>query len=92
MKLLKQKNTNKNTQQINYITGTNKAPLIELRSNREAVIEGAAGIVEYNDTQAVINCKSFLLTFSGFGISLSYLSSDSIKVTGNFSGISFSAL
>lgn len=64
-------------------------PMIELTANREAVIEGCHGIVEYNDCKATINCKSFLITFEGFNIGLQALSGDCISVTGSFSGISF---
>lgn len=64
-------------------------PIIELTSNREALIEGCQGIVEYNDCIATINCKSMIITFEGFDISLKNLAGDVFSVTGNFTGISF---
>ena len=67
-------------------------PIIELTANREAIIEGCQGIVEYNDSVATINCKSFLLTFEGFDICLKSLSDNCISVTGSFTGICFSVL
>ncbi len=67
-------------------------PLIELTANREAVIEGCRGIVEYNDCTATVNCKTFLLTFEGFDICLKSLSDNCISVKGNFTGIFFSLL
>lgn len=67
-------------------------PIIELTSNREALIEGCHGIVEYNDCLATINCKSFLISFEGFDISLKTLTGDAFSVTGNFTNISFTAM
>jgi len=67
-------------------------PIIELTSNREAIIEGCHGIVEYNDCVATVNCKAFLLTFEGFDICLKSLSDNCISVKGRFTGISFSLL
>ena len=67
-------------------------PIIELISNREAIIEGCNGIIEYDDCTATINCRIYLLTFDGFNICLKMLSKDCISVTGNFTNISFSGL
>lgn len=67
-------------------------PLIELISNREAIIEGCRGIVEYNDTTATVNCNIFLLTFEGFDICLKSLSDNCISVKGRFTSISYSML
>ncbi|MBE6785095.1 MAG: hypothetical protein E7538_02510 [Ruminococcaceae bacterium] len=67
-------------------------PIIELTSNREAIIEGCSGIVEYNDGKAAVSCKSLLIAFEGTDISLKTLSGDCVSVTGTFSAISFSSL
>ena len=67
-------------------------PVIELISNREALIEGCKGIVEYNDTLATVNCKSILVTFEGFNISLKNLTGDIFSVSGNFTNITFSVM
>lgn len=67
-------------------------PVIELTSNREALIEGCHGIVEYNDCKATINCGAFLITIEGFDISLRSLSGDAFCVTGKFSAIAFTSV
>lgn len=72
------------------IAGSTLEPMTELISNREAVVEGCAGIVEYNDTKVSINCKKTIITFEGSDINLRALSSDIVEVTGIFSNISFS--
>ena len=65
-------------------------PMIELKSNREAVIEGCIGIVEYNDTTVSINCKKIIINLEGSDLNLRALTNDIIEVTGIFSRISFS--
>ena len=67
-------------------------PIIELVSNREAIVEGCCGIVEYTDSSATLNCRIFQISFNGFDICLKTLTGDSVCVTGNFTDISFSAL
>ena len=67
-------------------------PMIELISNREAIIEGCNGIVEYNDCVATVNCRLFLLKFEGFDISLNSLSDNCISVKGRFTCVSYSML
>ena len=64
-------------------------PLIELISNREAVIEGSKGIVEYSDTLIDINCKCFILRFEGFNLTIKSLAAECISVSGNITQISF---
>lgn len=67
-------------------------PAIELVSNKEAMIEGCSGIVEYNDTLVTVNCKKITVSIEGTDINLKTLASDIIEVTGTFSNISFSML
>ena len=67
-------------------------PMIELIGNREAVIEGCYGVVEYNDSLVSLNCKKTSVTFEGADINLKALSSDVIEVTGVFNCISFCSL
>lgn len=86
------KKQNKNRLYNGTLIHTRALPFVELNGNREAIIEGCDGIIEYDDVRAVINCRSHTITFSGFGICLCNLSVDSIKVTGNFTDISFSEL
>ena len=66
--------------------------LIELISNKEAIIEGAKGIIECTDCRIKINCKQFILTFEGFNLGLSNLYKDSLRVTGKFTYVSFSEI
>lgn len=67
-------------------------PMIELVSNREAVVEGCAGIVEYNDSSVTVNCRKTTVTIEGSCINLKALSTDTIEITGTFTCIKFSCL
>ncbi len=77
------------TQHLPMLPNPRIEPLIDLISNREAVIEGSKGIVQYSDTSIDINCKCFILRFTGFDMSIKTLSSDSIAVNGNITQIDF---
>ncbi len=67
-------------------------PTVELISNKEAMIEGCSGIVEYNDTLVTVNCKKITVSIEGADINLKTLASDIVEVTGTFTNISFSML
>lgn len=67
-------------------------PIIELFSNREATIEGCAGILEYTDTYVSINCKSYVVNFKGFNFSIKSNPDFGITVNGSITDISFSSL
>lgn len=77
---------------IPTLPNPNFEPLIEITGNREAIIEGCCGIVEYNDSAATVNCKAFMITFEGFDICLKSLSCNCVSVKGSFTNIYFSLL
>ena len=84
----------KERQKIHTLTLANTAleSSIELTSNKEALIEGCSGIVEYNDTLVTVNCKNNTVTIEGADINLKTLASDVVEVTGQFKTISFNEL
>lgn len=65
-------------------------PLIELISNREAVAEGCCGILEYNDCCIQINCKTYIISFKGFNLTLTALTNDTVSVKGKITDVIFS--
>ncbi len=65
--------------------------MLEIISDREAVIEGCSGIIEYNDTTVSVNCRSMIITFGGFNFSIKALTADSVCVTGKITDINFSS-
>lgn len=64
-------------------------PMIEIVSNREALIEGSKGIVEYSDTEIDINCGCFVLKFTGFDLTIKSLSVNCISVSGKIITMNF---
>ena len=67
-------------------------PHIELRSNRQAVIEGCAGILEYEETCVRLNCGTLLVALSGSELCLEQLAGSLVCVSGELLTLSFSSL
>jgi sporulation protein YqfC len=61
----------------------------EINSNREAVIEGYKGILEYTEEKTKINLGKMIVIFSGRKIVLKYQTADSLILEGFFSSIEF---
>lgn len=55
---------------------------MELNGNREVVIDGCRGVLEYDDTVVRINTGRMVVKFSGRGLSLKCLTPDSLIVEG----------
>lgn len=67
-------------------------PHIELRANRQAVIEGCFGILEYEESCIRLNCKTVLVALTGSGLCLEHLSGSLVCVSGDLLTLSFSSL
>jgi len=74
---------------IPAVSGSHLDPYIGITADKEAVVEGCKGIVEYTDTIVSVNCKSFIVHFRGFSLSIKSLSKDCIAVTGTITEINF---
>ena len=70
-------------------TGT---PQLTVVCNREAIIEGCAGVLHYDDTAVSLNCENVILTLSGFSLQLNQLSNGLLNVSGRLQNISFSEI
>lgn len=64
-------------------------PHIELCSNKEAYIEGCAGIIEYNSSLVRINCKDLIVKMSGTELTIRSDTADRISVSGNIISLDF---
>lgn len=62
---------------------------MQLVSNREAVIEGCRGVLEYDDTIIRIGTDKLEIKFRGDGLTLRCLNSDNIVVEGTILMIEF---
>ena len=62
---------------------------IELNGNREAVVEGCRGILEYDDAVVRVRTPDHVVRFTGHGLSIRCLTSDALVVAGCIAGGEF---
>lgn len=62
---------------------------IELNANREAVVEGCSGILEYSEEVIRLTTGKMVLRFSGRGLSINGMAQGYAVVTGNLLSIEF---
>lgn len=62
-------------------------PNIELRGNREAVLEHCEGILEYSEERVRIRAGVLILEFTGRNLRLNCMTDENVIVTGYITGI-----
>jgi len=62
---------------------------IELAGNREAVIDGCRGVLEYDETIVKLATEKMSVQFMGRGLQIKVLTHDSAIVTGFITSIEF---
>ena len=67
-------------------------PHIDFCSNKEALVDGCSGIIEYNSEFVRLNCKDVILKFIGADLSIKADSIDQITVSGNIFSLEFCSL
>lgn len=67
-------------------------PHIDLCSNREALIEGCAGIIEYNSSLVRINCKGLIIKITGTDLTIKADTAEQICVYGNILTLDFAGI
>ena len=65
------------------------APRVELCADRQAVIEGCGGILEYGETTVRLNCKTTVLVLEGCELCLNHLSNGLVCVSGRLTSLRF---
>lgn len=65
------------------------APCIELSGNREAVLEGSRGVLEYSPELIRVNTAGMIVSVSGRGLDLRCISPSSLIIGGFITGIGF---
>ena len=65
------------------------APVFELKSNKEVVIEGSKGVIEYTDELIRINTAIGLVCFSGRNLNLKCITSGELIINGFILSIEF---
>jgi sporulation protein YqfC len=62
---------------------------MELNGNREAVVEGCGGVLEYDETVVRVRTPNHVIRFTGRGLTIRCLTADALVVTGYITGIEF---
>ena len=63
------------------------APLIEMTGNRQALIEGSAGILLYESERIKLSTGRMIITFCGRGLRLRCISGSCVEIYGFISNI-----
>ncbi|MBQ3284508.1 MAG: YabP/YqfC family sporulation protein [Ruminococcus sp.] len=66
-------------------------PCIELSGNREILIEGGRGVLEYTDEAVRVNTDSMILTVAGRGLNLKCISDSALIISGFITSLRFEA-
>lgn len=81
-------------EKMNLLSDTAKSNLspmtVDLISNKEALINGCKGIIEYDESAVRINCGHLIVSFEGSDLSIKALSVEEIIVSGEIMKIEFS--
>lgn len=62
---------------------------IELKSNREAVVENCGGVLEYSDEAVRVKTGKTAVRFTGRNLKIRSLTADALVVEGFLTGIEF---
>lgn len=86
-----QKKMKKRFEQISSLGINNdlSSPHIELDSNKQVIIEGCKGIIEYDDKTTKLNCGRIILKISGSCLCLNNLTNGLVIVTGDVLSVEF---
>lgn len=68
------------------------SPHIDFCSNREVFIDGCNGIIEYNNETVRLNCKNYILKFTGNDLTVKAETIEQITLCGDIISLEFSNL
>ncbi len=66
-------------------------PKIEMSGNREIIVDGCRGVVEYSEDVIKLNLGETVLTLSGDGLVINSFDSSIAVISGQIGGISFAS-
>ncbi|WP_052446702.1 YabP/YqfC family sporulation protein [Candidatus Soleaferrea massiliensis] len=67
-------------------------PTIELMGNKEAIVEGCKGVLEYDEETVRLNLGETILKFTGRDLALKCMTSDGVIVEGYILSIEFQSI
>lgn len=62
---------------------------IELCGNREAVVDGCNGVLQYEDTVVRVGTGSMIIRFTGCDLCICNMQAGQIRITGTIAGVDF---
>ncbi|MFI3141843.1 MAG: YabP/YqfC family sporulation protein [Clostridia bacterium] len=65
------------------------SPNITFFANKQALIQGCKGVLEYNESSVRINCGKLVVKFVGENLSIKALNLDQIEVSGDIINFEF---
>lgn len=68
-----------------------KVAMIQLMGNKECIVEGCQGILEYGNNSIKLNIGTAVLTFQGADLTLRALNDDGAVVEGLITDLNFSS-
>ncbi len=90
MSFLRNKNSNDKKSSNKYLGNLfTNMPYLELTGNREVLLEGCKGIVEYTTDVIRINAGSMMIVFLGRGLNIKCLSPTGLVIDGYITAIEF---
>ena len=84
------KNENRKKRRLGELPPLSSTPCIELSGNREAVIEGSKGVLEYTTECIRVNTVGMVLVLSGRELNLRCISDSALIIDGFITSVEFS--
>lgn len=84
------KNENHKKRRLCELPPLSGSPCIELNGNREAVIEGSRGVLEYTTACIRVNAVGMVLTLNGRELNLRCISDSALIIDGFITSVEFS--
>lgn len=64
---------------------------IELSGNREALIDGCRGILQYEDASIRLRAGQLIVRFTGSGLRICVMQNDQVRITGTIAAVDFTS-
>lgn len=62
---------------------------VELLSNKQAIVDGCRGIIEYSDTLIRLSSEKLILGFTGVGLEIKLLSQETMIIEGTIHTVEY---
>lgn len=70
-------------------TAVGAVPMLEIKGNREVIIDGSQGVLEYTGECIRVNTGKMLIRFTGRNLEMKCMTAESLIIEGFIAGIDF---